>query len=404
MVDDRASLDYHAARRAGPLNETPPTTAAWIGAPPSPSQIFALMVCGVTGLMLAGLQPLLLGALAEEGRLAASEIGQVATAELLCMGLTAGIAGGALRAAHLKTIAIAALVALGAADALTPFARDGAILVLRAAAGVPSGILVWVTISLIARTPTPERWAGIYVTAQTIGQLLMALAISAILPRTDADGGFLALAILCAINAVAALLLPSELAPLPRAANGGLPNARGWAALAVSFLFLGATSASWVYLERFSAQAQHAPAIAAQAISLSLAFQVAGGLAATLLAGRINWFRVLLLCAAADLAVFAGFALMPEAAVFMPLAAVMGFIWLFATPFLVPMTIEADPTRRAALLIGGAQLVGGSLGPLFASFFVTDTDARGALGFSLAFVTAAALIMIAAHLTRPRFG
>ena len=381
------------------MNEEPPV---WIGAAPRAPQVFALMFCGVTGLMMAGLQPLLLGELAKEGRLAASELGQVATAELLCMGLTAGVAGALLPARRLQLVALCALLTLAAADVLTPFTRGSATLALRAAAGVPSGLLVWITISLIARTPTPERWAGAFVTAQTLGQLLVSFVIAALLPHAGADGGFLALAALCAINATAALLLPPSLASLPKSATGGLPNPRGWAALSVSFLLLGATSAAWVYLERFSAQAHHDAAIAGQAVSLSLACQVAGGFAATLLAGRISWFRVLLACAAADLAVFAGFALMPAAAIFLPLAALMGFVRLFATPFLVPMTIEADPTRRAALLIGGAQLVGGSLGPLCASFFVSDADARGALGFSLVYVAAATIVLAAVPLTRPR--
>ena len=55
-----------------------------------------------------------------------------------------------------------------------------------------------------------------------------------------------------------------------------------------------------------------------------------------------------------------------------------------------------------ALLIGGAQLVGGSMGPLAASFFVTDTDARGALYFSLTYVALAAVTLISLHATRPR--
>ena len=35
------------------------------------------MYCGVVGLMIPGLQPLLLGALAEEGRLRASQLGDL---------------------------------------------------------------------------------------------------------------------------------------------------------------------------------------------------------------------------------------------------------------------------------------------------------------------------------------
>ena len=374
---------------------------SWIGARPTNPQIVALMTCGVVGLMIPGLQPLLLGALAEKGRVSASSIGFIATAELLVMGLTAGLAGAVLKSSRLRFIAIVALVVLAVIDALTPLAHGDMLTLARAAAGIPSGVLVWITISFIARTPTPERWAGAYVTAQTLGQFLMAAAVSAfVAPHASVDGGFVALALLCVATIAIALLLPTDLAPLPKGATAGLPTARGWSALAVSFLLLAVTSGVWVYVEQLSRQAHHAASIAGQAVSLSLAFQVVGGIAATVLAGRIHWLPALIGCAIVDAGVFAGFATLPSPPVFIALACALGFVWLFAIPFLVPMTIEADPTRRAALLIGGAQLIGGSLGPLFVSFFVTDADARGALAFAATCLTASMVIVIALHATR----
>jgi hypothetical protein len=220
-----------------------------------------------------------------------------------------------------------------------------------------------------------------------------------VLQRFGADGVFVALAVLCLITAAAALLLPSSLAPLPEAAATGLPNTRGWIALAASVLFLAVSSGVWVYIERLSNQAHHDAAVAGQAVSLSLIFQVCGALAASLAAGRVSWFAALLVCVGVDLAVFMGFAALPGPTLFIALACALGFVWLFTTPFLVPMTIDADPTRRAALLIGGAQLIGGSLGPLFASLFVTDADARGALAFSAGCLIAAAAIVTALHIT-----
>jgi hypothetical protein len=378
-------------------------TPSWIGERPSAPQIFALMFCGVTGLMIPGLQPLLLGGLAEAGRVAPSALGRIATAELLAMGLTAGIAGSVLKASRLKLWAIGALAALAFIDAITPFARGEAVTLARALAGVPSGILVWITISYIARTPTPERWAGVYVTAQTLAQFLVAAVLSALITaRWGADGGFLSLSVLCALNALLIFWLPASLAPLPEAATAGLPNLRGWLALAVSFLFLGATSGAWVFVGQLSNQAHHQAGIAGLAVSLSLACQVLGGSSATALAGRISAAWTLFVCALGGIAVFAGFATLPTAAAFLALAAVLGFVWLFSNPFLVPLTIEADPSRRAALLIGGAQLIGGSLGPLLASLFVTDADARGALGFGAGSFAVAASVVVFLHLTRPR--
>ncbi len=361
------------------------------------------MIVGVVGLMIPGLQPLLLGALLEEGRLSASQLGVVATAELLVMGLTAGFAGSLLKASGLRPIATLALIVLAAIDVATPFARSDLIALVRACAGAPSGVLVWITIAFIARTPTPERWAGAYVTAQTIGQFAMASLLTAfVVSRFGGDGGFFALAALCLATLPLAWLLPRGLEPLPAVAIAGLPSARGWAALAASFLFIALSGGVWVYIEQLSRQAHHGREIAGQAVSVSLALQVAGGIAATMLAGRISWLWALIGCALADLAIFAGFASLPSATAFIALTGALGFAWLFASPFLVPMTIEADPTRRAALLIGGAQLVGGSLGPLFASFFVTDADARGALGFGGLCVIAASAIVLGLHASRPR--
>ena len=68
----------------------------------------------------------------------------------------------------------------------------------------------------------------------------------------------------------------------------------------------------------------------------------------------------------------------------------------------VPMVIEADPTRRAAVLIGGAQVLGGSFGPFFASMLVTDADSRGAILFGGACLVGAVVLAFGLHQTRHR--
>jgi hypothetical protein len=93
---------------------------------------------------------------------------------------------------------------------------------------------------------------------------------------------------------------------------------------------------------------------------------------------------------------------LPDATAFLVLSGAFGFLWLFALPFLVPMVIEADPTRRAAVLIGGAQVLGASFGPFFASMLVTDEDARGALLVGSACLVVSVLIAFGLHQIRPR--
>src|SRR5262249_48279868 len=157
---------------------------------------------------------------------------------------------------------------------VTPFVRGEMVTLVRGLAGLPSGVLVWITIAMIARTPTPERWAGAYVTAQTAAQFLLATFVSmCIYARWGADGGFVGLAVFCAGNAAFIAWLPRSLAPLPDSATSGLPTLRGAWALVVNVLSLGATGAAWVFVGQLSTQSHHGPDVAGQAVSLSLAFQ-----------------------------------------------------------------------------------------------------------------------------------
>jgi len=56
-----------------------------------------------------------------------------------------------------------------------------------------------------------------------------------------------------------------------------------------------------------------------------------------------------------------------------------GLAAFVAGPFLVPMTVEADPSRRAAMQSGAVQLLAGAFGPLLASLVVSDGKVRGVL-------------------------
>ena len=374
--------------------------AEWIGERPTALQLGVILLVGVCGVMIAGLQPLLLGTLAQEGRITAAQLGHAATAELLLMGAASAYAGARWKAERLRSIGVINAVVLAALNIATVWASGETVTLIRALAGVPSGVLIWITIAMIARSPTPERWSGIYLTIQTLAQFVLAAALTAwVISRTGANGGFIALAVLCIISALAALALPNRFAPLVADSTASnMPNARGFVALAATFLWMAFIVGVWVYAEPLSRQSGHAPTVAGVAVSLSLACQVLGGTVATLLAGRLRWFPALMLCALIYAACLLAFAALPGESLYLVTSAVFGFLWMFSLPFFVPMVIAADPTRRAALLIGGAELTGGSLGPLFASFVVSDTDVRGSLGFGA--VALAVTVAIAFALRR----
>ena len=356
----------------------------WIGRALEPVEIVAILFVGSVGILIAGLQPQLLGALALEHRISDVELGQAATAELLAIGVAAGVAGAMLRPTGLRWWGAGAALALALIDFMVGGQNHLGVILNRAAAGFAEGIMLWVPVSMIARSLTPGRWSGIFLAVQTLAQL----GFSALLPyfviaKYGASGGFDALAITSVVAAFVAFLMPREFLNLPNAEDGvealGAASPRAIAVLASVFLFMAFIVGLWAYFEPLSTQAGHAPHVYNVAVSVSLAAQVAGAFAASFIAGRVPYFPIVVVCTILDLIILGLLATMPGAGIFIAAAALFGFLWLFLMPFQVPMVIDADPSRRAAVLMPGAQLLGSALGPLLCSFAVTQSDVRGGL-------------------------
>jgi MFS family permease len=137
-------------------------------------------------------------------------------------------------------------------------------------------------------------------------------------------------------------------------------------------------------------------------VSIVLGTSIAGSSLAAMVATRVSYFSVFALCLGVNAVVLVVLGLMPGFAVFAIAAGVFGFFWMFFLPFQLPFVIEADPTRRIAVIVPGAQLLGGAAGPLFCSFFVSDTDSRGALYVCGACFIVAFGISTALHLNHLR--
>ena len=135
----------------------PPVIARPTGPALTASEIAATLVPGVVSLLLAGVIAAVLGALEDEHRLSAAALGQCATLEALVMGVVTGGAAAWLPARHLRLIAIVSGAALGLLDLATMGTHSTAILVLRTLAGVPDGILLWITIGMIARSAVNRK-------------------------------------------------------------------------------------------------------------------------------------------------------------------------------------------------------------------------------------------------------
>ena len=85
--------------------------------------------------------------------------------------------------------------------------------------------------------------------------------------------------------------------------------------------------------------------------------------------------------------------------------AAFGFLWLFALPFQTLLLIRLDPTRRAAMQLGAAQLLGSSAGPLAASLVVGDGEVPVAdlLGWLASDVSQGEMVHIQNSSSAPRW-
>ena len=366
-----------------PNGHAPDDMVDEVAGPPFTSlEAAAAIALGLLALLISGLMALLLAALSEEGRLSASGIGITAMLEALSTAVVTGAAGIVLKPVRLRTIALAATAVLAVLDLATVRASGQGVMAVRALAGLPEGILLWISIGFISRTATPERWAAVLFTGMGLTQLAVATGLSAlILPRFGANGGYVTVAVGAALAMPVALFLPSRLgaAAAAGAETSGAPPLRGWVALAGTLCMAAALTAVGVYVIPLARQAGLSVATGRTAISVGLACQMVGGALATVIAGRIRYVTVFWLCAAVFVATWGAYAVHSPAWLFIAMTGASGRAAFVAGPFLVPMTVEADPSRRAAMQSGAVQLLAGAFGPLLASMVVRDGAVHGVL-------------------------
>lgn len=372
-----------------------------VGPPLTPKEAGAAVALGVVALVLAGVMPLLLGSMGANHRIAVSQIGDTAMAEALTMGASTALCGALLRPRHLRLIGFVSVLLLAAINLAMIFASGVAVIGLRGLAGVAEGVLVWIVVGMIARSTTPERWAGVYYMVLTACQLVITGVINwVVAPHWGANGGFVLGAVAIAASAPIAFLGRNRYSALPDGGSvAGSPPPRGWVALAAMFLYAAAFGAVAIYTVPIARQAGLSANIAGMALTASLAAQILGSGLATMLAGRLHHFAVLVVCILATMAGWAVFVFWPPAWLFVSAAVLVGFVYMIATPFLVPMVIEADPTRRAAVQGGGAQLFGAAFGPFLAARVVGDHDVHGAVALGVGLLIAGLAIVGGLHLT-----
>jgi hypothetical protein len=405
-VTERAARDCTTARFAAKLtamsDESEIVVHEAVGPAIGAVSAAAAIYLGSLAMLMVGVMPAILGALADEGRLSAAGIGQCATLECLTIGICAGLCGAFLKPGHLRWVAGVSAVALALLDLVSMPLGGVAVMLARALAGIPEGILLWITVGMIARSLTPERIAGFFWTSIVSGQLFLAMTLVYLIPHFGSAGGFAALGIIAFSGLAAAFYTPPAYAPLVDDMASGAPPLRGWIALLATLIYTAAGGAVTVYLQPMAHEAGLTADVARSALWISLAAQVCGGLSATLLAGRVHYYTVFVGSSVVYIASWYLFTLHPPAWLFLLANAMFGFVIVLIGPFLVPMTIEADPSRRTAMQSGATQLLAGALGPLLASFVVDDRNVFGVIVLGSGLILGGLALMTVLHVAALR--
>jgi hypothetical protein len=286
---------------------------------------------------------------------------------------------------------------------VTPSLGTGALFGARIVAGLGEGALIWIAIGFIIRTDRPERWSGIYLAVQTLAQFALASAIG--YAAAGSVGGFTALGAVTLAGLLALPWLPGAYSALTAHDDaGGAPPAAGLIALGGVVLYLAFIVAVWVYVEPLGLERGVPVATIHLVAPLSLGMQVLGAGSAILLAGRLPARATVIAVGLVNLGLLAIMGAPPSAAAFVIAIAAFGFFWLFVLPFQIPIVIAADPSRRAALLIGGAQLTGSSLGPLLAGILIDDRHVSHVLWFGAVCAIAGVTALVGAVAMRRMIG
>jgi len=230
------------------------------------------------------------------------------------------------------------------------------------------------------RTDNPARWIAAYVTCQAATVMGLSYGFTtALMPWGGAMAGFAVVAGLYGLMLPLALLAPREFAPLAQMGGSVLPGAKGWIALGAVFCQVAAILAVWVYLKPLGQRAGLSDATIGLAITLALGSQIFAGLCATAIAGRVRAGPLLITVSAVSVVIILGLGLSGSSLIFTFGAVLFAFFWMFSAPFQMPYLIHMDASRRTAVHMSSALLLGVAVGPALASLAVSQSGLGGAL-------------------------
>ncbi|WP_327751875.1 hypothetical protein VVT58_01450 [Sphingobium sp. SJ10-10] len=338
-------------------------------------EMAAVIAIGAVGGCTSPLQPMLLGALLAAHKISPEAMGHAATAEALGMVLGTALASAYIPPRRLKWLITIALAVVFTANSLTIMLGGAGIQILRGFCGLGNSVLLWLFLSMLARSDTPTRlYAAFFLTSASL-IFLLSMSLSAFaLDRFGPNAGYIAFLIIEIILLFVVRLAPDRYAEIQSARGAAVPPVRGLLGLFSITLYLTGVTAFWLYSVPLGSEVGIPVRSMQMIVSAATGVQIVAGLAAMTLAAKLKASHVVVFTAIGGLA--AALTTMTSGNIFIwaPAILIFAFCWMFAPPFHVAFLISVDPSRRAALFVGTAQLTGFVVGPLIASAMISSSD------------------------------
>jgi predicted MFS family arabinose efflux permease len=324
---------------------------------------------GVVALLVVNALPALVTVIASGLDWDDRALGLLASADVA--GITLGSLAGVplVRRARLRTVVIAAALALVLADVGCASSDARTLIVaFRFAGGLASGLMLAACYAIYSDTH-PQRNFAIFSIGQMVSGFIAVTALPLLAGRYGWRSGFFAFALFSALAIPLALPLPARAfvkqPPERRASEEGGSGAAVWLAVAGVIVFVVGEGAVWTFMERMGAASGVAPGDVNTAVS---ACTLAGLLGAAIMMFPSDRMGVALPLIASTLLSTVAVASMrsPLPAVYIASLCAFNFAWLAFSTVQFAVIAHADRAGTATVAMSAAWYGGFTIGPYVA--------------------------------------
>ncbi|REE07520.1 cyanate permease [Paraburkholderia sp. BL27I4N3] len=352
--------------------------------------IMALLM--VVAYMALGVAPILYGDLLIAGRVNAVQLSHVAAADYLSVGLASLFAPRFFSLSNVRRTAIIGVLLNTFGNFWSTQLSSEWLIAGRLVAGAGGGILIWLQYEFVARNARAERLSGLYLAAYVGSAVVVStLASDVLVPRYGVNAVFASMGVAALVTGFAVLYGPKRMAPIEHSTETPgdhierltMPFAAILALLSVFFIN-AFTATLWIYFEPITAAANIPKSTSDLAAILSLVLQGGGAILAAMIAHRVRFLPVLIVCSVIYILqamyILWGHLTIPG---FLMFSLVFGGLGYFMVPFQIALSAHCDPRRRAVSIFAVPVVLGAGFGPLISSLTISDSDVSAGVTIAL---------------------